>query len=191
LPHIVPALAFVGTPGDASAVLHVDAAVGSSNDPRRLADPPNAPVAFARVRARTRESEVETLIWLASVFAVGPVVVVDGAAGSGAVAFGCDGDAFAGALAVVPGPLAEVDPPDAPLGAPLVELDAPMGSLVTRVAGPTLPPLADADPPAVERCGSGRTSGRAEIVGSEARATLPPRSRSARTVMASNTLLIC
>jgi hypothetical protein len=166
LPHIVPALAIVGTPGDASAVLHVDAAVGSSNDPRRLADPPNAPVAFARVRARTRESEVETLVWLASVFAVGPVVVVDGAAGSGAVAFGCDADAFAGALAVVPGPLAEVDPPNAPLGAPLVELDAPMGSLVTRVAGPTLPPLADADPPAVERCGSGRTSGRAEIVGS-------------------------
>jgi hypothetical protein len=62
LPHIVPTLASVGTPGDASAVVHVDADVGSSNDPRPLADPANEPLAVVRVRALTRESDVETLV---------------------------------------------------------------------------------------------------------------------------------
>src|SRR3989475_8111646 len=69
LPHIVPRLAAVGTPGDASAVLHVDAEVGSSNDPRPLADPANEPAAVARIRARIQESDVETLVWLASALA--------------------------------------------------------------------------------------------------------------------------
>ena len=191
LPHIVPTLASVGTPGDASAVLHVDAKVGSSNDPRPLADPAKAPVAMARIRALIRESDVETLLWLASALAAGPVVVADGTARSGAVVLGCAGDTFAGALAVVPGPLAEVDPAAVPLGVPLVELEAVTGSLDATVAGPTVPPSTDADPPAVEPCGSGRTSGRTEIVGSSANATLPPRSRSAMTVMISSTLLIC
>ena len=191
LPHIVPTLASVGTPGDASAVLHVDAKVGSSNDPRPVADPAKAPVAMARIRALIRESDVETLLWLASALAAGPVVVADGTARSGAVVLGCAGDTFAGALAVVPGPLAEVDPAALPLGVPLVELEAVTGSLDATVAGPTVPPSTDADPPAVEPCGSGRTSGRTEIVGSSANATLPPRSRSAMTVMISSTLLIC
>ena len=125
-----------------------------------------------------------------SASAVGPVVVADGTAGSGAVVFGCDGDTFAGALAVVPGPLAADDPFAAPLGAAVVELDALTGSLIATVAGPMLPPLADAYPPAVEPCGSVRTSGSAEM-GSSANATLPPRLRSAMTVMISSSLLIC
>ena len=192
LPHIVPTLASVGTPGDASAVVHVDAKVGSSNDPRPLADPANDPVALASVRALTRESDVETLVSLASASAVGPLVVVDGAAGSGAVVLGCDGDTFAGALAVVPGPLAEDDPPAGPLGEELVELDAVTGSLDATVAGPTFPPSAETDPPAVDPDGSGRTSGCAEIGRSSANATPPPRSSSAMTVMISISLfLIC
>jgi hypothetical protein len=170
LPHIVPTLASVGTPGDASAALQVEAKVGSSNDLRPLADPANDPVAVALVLARIRESDRDTLNWLASAFAAGPVLVADGTAGSGAVVFGCDRDAFAGALALVPGPLADDD---------------------ATVAGPTLPPPAEADPPAVAPCGSGRTSGRAEIMGSSANATLPPRSRNAMTVMISSSLLIC
>jgi len=62
LPHIVPTFASVGTPGDASAVVHVDAEVGSWSDPRPLADPPNEPVAVVCVRALIRESDVETLV---------------------------------------------------------------------------------------------------------------------------------
>src|SRR2546430_4652819 len=120
LPHIVPTLASVGTPGDTSAVLHVDAKVGSSNDPRPLADPAKEPVAKARIRALIRESDVETLLWLASALAAGPVVVADGTARSGVVVLGCAGDTFAGALAVVPGPPAEVDPAAGPLGVLLV-----------------------------------------------------------------------
>jgi hypothetical protein len=124
-----------------------------------------------------------------SASAVGPVVVADGTAGSGAVVFGCDGDAFTGALAVVPGPLAEDDPFAAPLGAAVVELEALTGSLDAKVAGPTLPPLVAADPPAVEPCGSVRKSGSAEM-GSSAKATLPPRLRIAMTVMIPSSLFI-
>jgi hypothetical protein len=138
-----------------------------------------------------RESDSETLVWLASAFAVGAVVVADGTAGSGAVVLGCDGDAFVGAVTVVPGPLAEADPLSVPLGVALVELDAVIGSLDATVAGPTSPLPADADPPAVDPCGSGRTSGCIEIVGSSANAMLPPRSRSATTVMISSSLLNC
>jgi hypothetical protein len=191
LSHIVPTLASVGTPGDASAVVQVDTMVGSSKDPRPLADPANDPVAVACVRALTRESDVETLVSLASASAVGPVVVVDGAAGSGAVVVGCDGETFAGALTVVPGPPAEDDSAAAPLGEAFVELDAVRGSLDVRVAGPTLPPSAEADPPAVEPCGSGCTSVSTEIGRSSAKATPPPRSSSAMTAMISSSLLMC
>jgi hypothetical protein len=58
LPHIVPRLALDGTPGDASALVHVDALLGSSAA-TSPAEAPNAPRAVDRFVARTREPEVE------------------------------------------------------------------------------------------------------------------------------------
>jgi len=52
-PHAVPRLAVVGTPGAASAVVHVDALVGSCADPTRRSDTPAAPVARDRIVARS------------------------------------------------------------------------------------------------------------------------------------------
>jgi hypothetical protein len=82
VPQLVPRLRSVGTPGDASAVEHVDAKVGSSTVPMPAADPANEPVTVATAFARTFESEVETLLSLASASTAGPDVV--GADPSGA-----------------------------------------------------------------------------------------------------------
>ncbi len=46
-PHVVPRLASVGTPAEASAVEQVEACVGSSTEPIPAADPANEPVAVA------------------------------------------------------------------------------------------------------------------------------------------------
>jgi len=131
--------------------------------------------------ARTRESEVETLLRLASAFADGPLVV--GADPSGEEGLGCAAIAFVGAVAVVPGPFAEVEPRVGEFGAVVFELDAVIGWLDVTVAGPALPPVAEADPPAVDPLGSGRTSGCAENAGLSARATFPKTSRSAMTTI--------
>jgi hypothetical protein len=56
-------------------------------------------------------------------------------------------------------PVAEVDPFVGVLGPVVLELVAVTGSLDATVAGPALPPLAEVDPPMVELCVSGRTSG--------------------------------
>jgi len=50
----------------------------------------------------------------------------------------------------VPGAVAEVEPCDDVPGAAVFELEAVTGSLEAIVAGPTVPGVADADPPAVE-----------------------------------------
>ena len=84
VPQLVPRLASVGTPGDASAVEQVDAFVGSCAEPNPSTAPANDPVAVAIAFARTRESEVETLDRLASAFADGPEVVGVGVDPSGA-----------------------------------------------------------------------------------------------------------
>lgn len=154
VPQFVLRLAFVGTPGSASAVEQVDANVGSSTEPTPAIEPANDPVNVATAFARTRESEVETLLWLVSAFSDGPDVVgVDpsGADGSGSE----DADAVVGTVAVVPGPLAEVEPLAAPSGSVVFVLDAVIGSLDETVAGPLSPPLAEADPPTVELSGPG------------------------------------
>ena len=140
--------------------------------------------------ARTRESEVETLDRLASAFADGPDVVGAGADPSGAEGLGCDADADVGALALVPGPLAKIQLRAGAFGAPVFEVDAVIGSLDVTVAGPALPPLAEADPPAVEPAGSGRTSGCTETTGSAARASVPHTLRIAMTAMSSNSFLM-
>jgi hypothetical protein len=187
-PQFVPRLASVGTPGDATAVEQVEAFVGSSADPIPASDPANEPVAVATAFARTRESEVETVVRLASAFADGPDVVGAGADPSGADGLDCD--AVVGAVARVPGPVAEVEPREGAYGPVVFELDAVIGSLDTTVAGPALPPFAEADPPAVELCVSGRTSGCAERAGPSARARCPHTLRRAITAMSSSTFLI-
>jgi len=53
-------------------------------------------------------------------------------------------------VARVPGAVAEVEPCDDVPGAAVFELEAVTGSLEAIVAGPTVPGVADADPPAVE-----------------------------------------
>jgi hypothetical protein len=188
VPHAVLRLASVGTPGEASAVEQVEALVGSSADAIPATDPANAPVAVASRCARACESEAETVLRLVSAFAVGPDVV--GADPSGACGSGCDVMAFIGTVAVVPGPVAVVELLEGPLGEVLVELDAVIGSLDATVAGPALPPSAEADPPTVEPAGSGRTSGCAETDGSSACAYVPHTLRSAMTAMSSSSFLI-
>jgi hypothetical protein len=134
------------------------------------------------------------LVWLASAFAAGPDVVGLGGEPSGADGLGCDADVVRGALALVPGPASVVDPRDgelAELGAVVVELDAVIGWLVANVAGPALPPVADADPPAVEApWASGRASGWAVSIGLSARAGAPQSARSAMTAMSSISFFI-
>jgi hypothetical protein len=179
-PHAVPRLAFVGTPGDASAVLQVDAFVGSCAEPKPGANAPAAPVARDRIVARTRPSDVERFERLVSASAVGPVV-----SGAGVLPSGADGlvvvVVVAGALAVVPGALAVVDALDAPLGCGAVPLDAITGSLDEMTAGPSEPPLAVAVPPAAGCSVPGRRSGWSASRGSSASATVLPRFRSAMT----------
>ena len=84
VPQLVSRLTSVGTPGEASAVEQVEAYVGSWAEPIPAAHAPNALVAVATASARTRESDVETLLRLPSAFADGPDVVVAGADPSGA-----------------------------------------------------------------------------------------------------------
>jgi len=190
VPQLVSRLTSVGTPGEASAVEQVEAFVGSWAEPIPAAHAPNAAVAVAIALARTRESDVETLERLASAFADGPDVVGAGADPSGAEGLGCDADADVGALALVPGPLAKIQLRAGAFGAPVLEVDAVIGSLDVTVAGPALPPLAEADPPAVEPAGSGRTSGCTETTGSAARASVPHTLRIAMTAMSSNSFLM-
>jgi hypothetical protein len=85
VPQAVPRLTSVGTAGEASAVEQVVAFVGSSAEPIPATDPPNAALAVAIASTRTRESEVETFVWLASAVADGPDVVGVGVEPSGAV----------------------------------------------------------------------------------------------------------
>ena len=152
------------------------------------ADPANEPVTVAIAFARTFESDVETLLSLASASTAGPDVV--GADPSGADGSGCVPDAVVGTVAFVPGPVAEVDPLEGPPGAVEFELDAFIGSLVATVAGPASPPLAEADPPTVELCEPGRRSGAAETAGLSASARVPATLRSARTATISISFLI-
>jgi hypothetical protein len=83
VPQLVPRLTSVGTPGEASAVEHVEAMVGSSAEPTPASEPANEPVTVATAFARIPESVVETLVWLASASAEGPDVVGAGAEPSG------------------------------------------------------------------------------------------------------------
>jgi hypothetical protein len=188
VPHLVARLASVGMPGDASAVEHVEARVGSSADPMPATDPANDAVASASAFARTRESEAVTLVSLASASAAGPDVV--GVDPSGAEGVGCDADALVGTVASVPGPLAEVDPFVGDPGAAVFELDAVTGSVDVSVAGPASPSVADADPPTVEPCGSGRTSGCADSTGPSASAWKPTTLSSAITATSSSSFFI-
>jgi len=181
VPQLVPRLASVGTPGDASVFEHVDRYVGSSAEPTPASDPASEPVTVAAAFARTRESEVDTDVRLASAFAVGPDVV--GAEPSGAGAPGSVRDAVVGTVAVVPGPAAEVEPLAGLLGPAVFELDAVIGSLDATVAGLASPPFAEVEPPTVELCGSGRTSGCAVRVGLSAKARSPQTFRSATVTM--------
>jgi hypothetical protein len=189
-PQLVPRLASVGTPGEASAVEQVDATVGSSKEPTPAMPPANDPVAFAMRFARTFESDTETSDRVASASADGPDVV--GVADpSGAEGSGSDVDALPGAVAVVPGPVAVVELFEGPVEpGVVVELDAVIGSLVATVAGPASPSLADADPPAVEPWGPGRRSGCADSAGPSASAAPAHTLRSARTAMSSSSFLI-
>jgi hypothetical protein len=188
VPQLVPRLASVGTPGDASAVEHVEARVGSSADPTPATDPANAAVASASAFARTCESEAVTLVLLASASTAGPDVV--GVDPSGADGFGCDADPPTGTLASVPGPVAVVEPSVVDPGAAVFELEAVTGSLDATVAGPALPPVADADPPTVEPCVSGRTSGSADSAGPSASASKARTLSSAITATSSSSFLI-
>ena len=188
VPQFVPRLASVGTPGDASPVEHVDRYVGSSAEPTPAIDPASEPVTVATAFARTRESEVDTDDRLASALAVGPDVV--GAEPSGADVPGFDGDAVVGTVAVVPGPAAEVEPVAGLLGPAVFELDAVIGSLDAKVAGPALPPFAEAAPPACELCVSGLTSGCAVSVGLSAKARSPQTFRNATVRTRPNSFLI-
>ena len=95
-----------------------------------------------------------------------------------------------GAVALVPGPLAVIQLRAGVFGEAVFELDAVIGSLEVTVAGPALPPLAEADPPAVEPAGSGRTSGCTETTGSAAKARAPHTLRIAMTATISKSFLI-
>jgi hypothetical protein len=189
-PQLVPRLTSVGTPGEASAVEHVDAYVGSSAEPTPASEPANEPRPIAIRFARTRESEVDTVVRLASALAVGPEVVGVGVDPSGAAGSGCDADALVGTVAVVPGPVAEVVPLEGPVEPVVLLLDAVIGSLDEVVAGPASPGVTAADPPAVGRCGSGATFGCADTEGGSASAGLAQTTRSAKTAMSSMIFLI-
>jgi hypothetical protein len=171
----------VGTPGATPAVEHVDAFVGSWAEPTPTADAPNAATAVARRSALTPELDAVTLVPLASIDAEGPDV--DGADVSGAAGFGCDVDVPVGAEARVPGPARLVDEDDERSGAADVDVDPTIGSLVAALAGPTVPPSAEADPPAVDRSVPGPMSGRTSTTGPPGSATTSEPARSAIVVM--------
>ena len=189
VPQLVPRLASVGTPGEASAVEHVEAFVGSSAEPTPASDPQNDAVALAIASARAPRSVRETVVRLTSALADGPDVVGAGVDPSGADGLGWDADAPVGTFALVPGPLAVVDPRAADPGA-VFELDAVTGSLDATVNGPALPGVVEADPPAVGACGSGRTSGCADNAGPSASAWKPTTLDSAITATSSSSFLI-
>jgi hypothetical protein len=109
---------------------------------------------------------------------------------SGAEGFGCEADALVGTVALVPGPVADVEPPDGEFGAALFELVAVTGSLDAMVAGPALPGVADAEPPAVEPLGSGCMVGCAESAGLSASAWSADTLSNASTAMISSSFLI-
>jgi hypothetical protein len=190
VPHAVPRLTSVGTPGEASAVEQVVAFVGSSAEPIPATDPPNAAVAVATASARTPESEVEIFVWLASTVADGPNVVGVGVEPSGAAGSGSDADAVVGTVAVVPGAVAVVEPLDSSVERAVLELDTMIGSLDPIVAGPALPPPAEADPPAVEPFVPGWMFGCADTLGPSARAGCAPTQRIARVAVNSSSFLI-
>jgi hypothetical protein len=96
----------------------------------------------------------------------------------------------AGTVALVPGPVAVVEPVEGRPGAVEFELDAAIGSLEETVAGPASPPLAEPDPPAVEPCAPGRMSGSAENVGLSASARLPDTLNRAMTAMSLSSFVI-
>jgi hypothetical protein len=189
VPQLVPRLTSVGTPGEASAVEQVAAFVGSSAEPIPAADPPNAAVALATASTRTRESDVETFVWLASTVADGPDVAGVGVEPSGAAGSGSDADAVVGTVALVPGAVADVEP-DCPVDPAVLELDVMIGSLDPTVAGPALPPLAEADPPAVEPFAPGWMFGCADTVGPSARAGCALTQRNAMAAVSSTSFLI-
>ncbi len=93
-------------------------------------------------------------------------------------------------MAVVPGPLADVELLDGPLDPLVFEVDAVIGWLDAMVAGPALPPVAEADPPAVELTGPGRRSGCAETAGPSATAMFPQTLRRAMTAMSLRSFLM-
>lgn len=189
LAQLVARLTSVGTPGEASAAEHVDRKVGSSAPPTPLTDPPKAFVPVAMRFTRARESDSETVLLLASASVVGPDVVGLGAEPSGAAGSGCAAHAFVGAVAVVPGPVAVVVLPGWVFEPVVFELDAVIGWVELTVAGPALPPLAEADPPTVESSWLGRTSGSAETVGGSARATPPHTFKQAMSAVISRSFL--
>ena len=187
--QLVVKLASVGVPGEASAAEHVERNVGSSAPPIPLSDPPNAFRPIAMRFTRARESETETVLLLASASVVGPDVVGVGVDPSGAEGSGCAVHAFVGAVAVVPGPVAVVVLPGWLFDPVVDELDAVTGWLELTVAGPALPPLADADPPTVELSWLGRTSGCADTFGGSASAMPPHTFRQAMTAVISRSFL--
>jgi hypothetical protein len=73
----------------------------------------------------------------------------------------------------VPGPLAPVAELELPLDCGAVPLDTVTGSLDEMIAGPSVPGLSAAVPPAAGRSVAGRTSGWSESRGSSASAALP------------------
>ncbi len=132
-----------------------------------------------------------TVVRLASAVADGPAVVgVDGDP-PGADGSGCEADAPIGTVAAVPGPVAVVELLEGPFGAVVFMLDSAIGSLVTTLAGPALPPSADAVPPAVEPCASGRTIGSAVMAGPSASARFPHTLKKAMTAMSFSNILTC
>jgi hypothetical protein len=95
-----------------------------------------------------------------------------------------------GTVAVVPGAVADVEPLDCPVEPAVLELVAVIGSLDPIVAGSALPPVAEADPPAVEPFAPGWMFGSADTVGPSARAGCAPTQRSAMAAVSSSSLLI-
>ena len=191
VPQLVPRVTSVGTPGDASAVEHVDDVVGSSTDPTPATPPAKDAIAFAIRFARTLESDTETSDSVASASADGPEVVGAATDPSGTEGSGSEVDAFVGAVAVVPGPVAVVELLEGPVEpGVVVELEAVIGLLGAKVAGPASPPPADAEPPAVEPWGPGRRSGSADAAGPSASARPADTFSSAITAISSSSFLI-
>src|SRR3954470_22059709 len=137
----------------------MDRKVGSSAPPTPLSDPAKAPRPMPIAFTCTRESEIETVLRLASASAVGPDVAGTGVVPSGVAGSGCAVQERIGTIAALPGPVAVVVLPGDALDPAVFELEAVTGSLDETEAGPTVPPFAAADPPTVELSALGRTSG--------------------------------